>query len=189
MVSAWRNKVNIIYIHGFASKFDPNSTKIKELSKLGDVNGFNIDYTLGESSIIKESMSQITKNKPDLIVGTSMGGWLSTKLSEISSCPFVALNPVIFPSVTLKRYIGRHKDFYGNGYFLEQKVLDDFTDISTSGHGIIFLDKGDELIDSSYSKKYLEPYYNVISYEGGSHRFEHITESLNIIQNFMNKLY
>ena len=55
----------------------------------------------------------------------------------------------------------------------------------SSGFGLVFLDEGDELIDSFVSRKYLEEYYKVITYTGGTHRFEHIPESISIIEEFV----
>ena len=154
----------------------------KALSKF---DGFDIDYTLGEESVIKQSMTQIINKNVDLLVGTSMGGWLATKLSNMSSIPFAAFNPVISPSETLQTYIGEHKDFYGKEYFLEEHIVNNFTKISSSGRGLIFLDEGDELIDSFVSKKTLEQYYTVTTYTGGTHRFEHIPESIKVIEKFV----
>jgi len=178
--------MNIMYLHGFGSKFDPNSTKILQLSELGDVDGFEIDYTLGEELVIEQSVAQIMNKDVDLLVGTSMGGWLAAKLSNILSIPFTAFNPVILPSDTLQKYIGEHTDFCGKEYFLDDHTVNQFTKISDSGYGLVFLDEGDELIDSSVSKKTLEQYYRVISYTGGCHRFEHIPESISIIEKFLN---
>lgn len=180
--------MNVLYLHGFGSKFDNYSKKIQQLLKLGAVDGFDIDYCLGEKLVIEQSIANIANRDLDLLIGTSMGGWLASKLSEILSIPFVAFNPVISPAVTLQPYIGEHKDFYGRHFLLKENIVNEYEEISKDGCGLIFLDEGDELINPSESKQILNQCYSVTSYTGGSHRFEHIPESIADIRKFVNQV-
>jgi len=72
--------LNILYLHGFGSSFDPHKAKVAKLTELGTVTGPDIDYTKTYSDI-KEVIENFISNIPksiDLIVGTSMGGWLAS---------------------------------------------------------------------------------------------------------------
>ncbi|MBF0266557.1 MAG: hypothetical protein HQL46_14930 [Gammaproteobacteria bacterium] len=174
----------MFYLHGFGSRFDKQNQKIIDLSVLGEISGFNIDYSKTEEEIINDVSNQLQNKDVDLLIGTSMGGWLASILSAELLLPFVAFNPVISPYKTLKQYIGRHQDYYGNHYHLLEKSLRQFRTIATNGCGLIFLDEADEVINAKFSKTYLDEHYHVILYSGGSHRFEHVPESIDEIDKF-----
>lgn len=65
------------YLHGFTSRFDITIDKIKTLARPGPVYGHDIDYTQGWEDVIEESLDKLMQVNPDLLVGTSMGGWLA----------------------------------------------------------------------------------------------------------------
>ncbi|TYL47679.1 YqiA/YcfP family alpha/beta fold hydrolase [Marinomonas sp. IMCC 4694] len=54
-------------------------------------------------------------------------------------------------------------------------------------HGLLLFDKGDELIDYRETVRLL-PDIQTLIFEGGSHRFDHIDESLDAIQQYANRL-
>ena len=178
------DKLSIVYLHGFASKFDYDSVKVKGLMQIGNVSGFNIDYTQHQSDILELAINEIHNKEFDLIVGSSMGGWLASQVANSLNLPFVAINPAISPSNLLKPYIGTHEDYYGMNFTLTEPVVTSFSDFSTEGDGLILLDEKDELIDSLKTKHILEPYFQVKMFSGGDHRFQHIEESLDIINSF-----
>jgi len=173
--------MQIGYFHGFGSKFDPNNSKVKLLSQLDrchKVLGVDLDYTLGAEYVTEKAFQFIDENRIDLLVGTSMGGWLAAKVGHELGIPWVACNPSINPSETLVRYIGHNVDFTGKGYTLERSVIRSYDDMVFDGCGLILLDMGDELLDATKTALDGDGRVEVVMFNGGSHRFEHMAESL-----------
>ncbi|TVP89490.1 MAG: hypothetical protein EA348_08000 [Pseudomonadaceae bacterium] len=177
--------MNIHYIHGFASAFDPNSAKIKVLGKLGPVSGQNLDYTLHTEQLIDKALEQGSWRSLELIAGTSMGGWLAAVLGTRLDIPFVAINPSVQPHLTLGKYIGQGVDFQGQPYALTAAVVESYFDLPTGGKGLILLDEGDDVIDARATQAALQDHYPVICFPGGNHRFAHMAEALPMIEAFV----
>ncbi|KXS55547.1 MAG: hypothetical protein AWU57_109 [Marinobacter sp. T13-3] len=173
---------SLYYLHGFASHFDITSSQIHTLAELGPVRGHNIDYTMPAEDVIEDSLDKLMQVNPDVIVGTSMGGWLAGILATEASMPFVAINPVVDPSKALKNHIGTGQDYQGSPYELTQSVVETYYTLTQNGHGLILLDKGDEVIDWRETYEALNGYYPVHTFAGGSHRFEHMQEALGLIR-------
>ncbi len=170
------------YLHGFASRFDLTSEKLKTLATLGPVYGHNMDYTQGAETVTEESLDKLMQINPDLLVGTSMGGWLAGILGAEAGIPFVAINPVTNPRKILKAHIGKGVDHQGQPYELTASRVASYYAFTQHGSGLILLDKGDELLPWSETEQALGGYFPVHSYDGGSHRFEHMQEALELIR-------
>jgi len=176
--------LNIFYCHGFASSFDPNKSKIQTLSRLGTVDGCHIDYTQRADEVVIHVIEQGNFANVDVIVGTSMGGWLAATLGSSLGIPFVAINPVVDPSEALHKYVGECVDHQGAPYTLSQSAVASYYPIAKNGCGLILLDDGDEVIDAAHTKRLLEDHYEVKVFEGGNHRFAHMKEALPLIEAF-----
>lgn len=167
--------MKILYVHGFGSRFDPDLPKVKELAKLGEVFGVDVDYSLSREDALRPVFVAARENDVDLIVGTSMGGYAAAEVGCSSGVPFVAVNPVTAPYNTL----------------LDLGV-DDNTTVTyrnfplTGCCGLVLLDDGDEVLNSAATAGFLRHYYRVEVFHGGSHRFEHMKEALPVIEEFMN---
>lgn len=182
-----QKKINIFYLNGWGSCFDTESPKIQCLDKIGTVSGNDIDYTKPESEIISEIAPILKLIGAHVIIGTSMGGYLASKLSEYCNIPFVAINPAIEPRKTLQKYIGHGKTYQGDDYYLSKAVVDSYSTFLTKAEGLILLDEGDEFIDANYTKSVLGDTYFMQMFKGGNHRFEHMQESLALIKLYMNR--
>ena len=168
--------VKIVYLHGWGSAFDPSSDKVAALSRLGPVEGFDIDYTLPHEALFEAVETEIAKRAPDLLVGTSMGGWLAAWMSARLEIPFVALNPATTPSRSLQRYPEFGTDYLGRPYRFSHAVVARFPDMTTAGEGAVFVDLGDEVIPPEETVRLLGDAYRVTTFEGGDHRFRHVDE-------------
>lgn len=177
--------MQIHYIHGFASAFDPSSVKLQTLSRLGPVSGQTVDYTQPTDRLIERAIAQTNWDAIDLIAGTSMGGWLAAVLGTRLGIPFVAINPSVKPQLTLGKYLGQGVDYQGQPYELTAAAVDSYFDLPTGGQGLILLDEGDEVIDAKATEVALKPHYPVICFPGGNHRFAHMQDALPLIQDFL----
>jgi predicted esterase YcpF (UPF0227 family) len=180
------SKMKILYIHGFGSDFDPTGRKLSALSTIGEVAGINLDYT--DPQCVFTSLNHfITADDFDVIVGTSLGGYLAGVLGTRREIPFVSINPAIDPHITLRKYLGTHLGYTGKEYTLTEEVVrayaeDKFEAIAPKGRGLVLLDMGDDVLDSTETLARLSPSIQVVTFPGGSHRFDHIMESLDLIK-------
>ena len=177
--------MRILYCHGFASSFDPSTEKVTKLSALGQVRGFDIDYTQPAYQLIEHARALFDPAQVDVIVGTSMGGWLAAALGSRLALPFVAINPSIMPAQTLRKYIGTGMDYQQRPYTLTEAVVDTYPPIARKGRGLILLDEDDEVIDAQVTYNALSAHYPVHCFPGGHHRFAHMTEALPLIVDFL----
>ena len=68
--------MKVVYLHGLESTSRPSNPKIKWLnSNFDEVYAPQIDYK--KEKTFKELLSKIKSMNPDLIVGSSMGGYFS----------------------------------------------------------------------------------------------------------------
>ena len=156
---------NVLYVHGYKSKFDQNSIKVKTIQSLGNsVYGFDIDYD-NESltRIVKRAKELIIKESIDYVVGTSMGGYICSRLNV----PYISLNP----ELNIKDY-----------------------PIFKSSHtaNLILLNKGDELFDSYSSQHDLSNLgITAVLIDGGDHRFSNINSPtvLELIKEFDHEIF
>lgn len=178
--------MNIMYLHGFGSNFDPESNKVKMLSTIGNVSGIDIDYTESYDLIVRQIINAIIDNDSDLIVGTSLGGYFANAVGVKSGIPFVMINPAVDPKNQLKKYVGSGIDFTGKKYTLTKDTINGYAPALKDPCGILLLDEGDEVIDSAETVKYFKGAYYTTGFAGGSHRFDHMEDSLFIISSFYN---
>jgi len=174
--------MNILYLHGFGSKYDPTSAKIQSLAKIGTVFGIDLDYSKSFASIKKTVQEAIVEHDIDLLVGTSLGGYIASQCG--AGLPFVAINPVINPSQALLKYLDTTEDYYGRKIKLRPELIKKLPTFNTNGAGLILLDAGDDVINPSETRSALDNYYTVITHKGGDHRFQHMEESILSIEEF-----
>jgi predicted esterase YcpF (UPF0227 family) len=174
---------SLLYIHGFGSKVDPTSDKQIALRKIGTVNAYAPDYAQEYERVLEDVTFLL--DDADLLIGTSMGGFLVSRLSQLTGKPFVAINPVLCPKATLNKYQGTHQDYYGRTFTVTETIASSYPGFSHSANGIVLLDMEDELIDSNATLNTLRSHMSVHTFEGGNHRFSHMEQALPIIQQMM----
>ena len=124
--------MKIAYLHGLESSNDPTSLKIIWLN-----DNFDQVYTPSIKYHNKESFTIITahfkKQKPDYIIGSSMGGYFAYLIGATLGIPTILFNPAV---------IGRSFD----------PVVDD-SNLKEISHNV-FLGKTDEVIDGALVQSY-----------------------------------
>lgn len=183
-------RMNILYIHGFGSQYDPKSDKVVALSALGHVDGVNLDYTSpieNTKQIIKDA---IVEKDIDLLIGTSMGGHMSYLMGNKYSIPYVMINPAIDPATSLQKYIGTGVDYYERSYTMNADHCSQYNTLSNAKEtapGLLLLDMDDDVIDANETYELFKDNKSVSinTWKNGSHRFDHIEESLSLIDNHM----
>jgi len=93
----------ILNIHGYQGK--PHNTAYEALVKLGcDVISLKLNYD-GNSpdNIFDELKLKCIENKPNIIVGTSLGGFFAALLAVEMGLPVFLVNPCLMPFLHLPR--------------------------------------------------------------------------------------
>lgn len=180
--------MNIVYFHGFGSAFDPDNDKVRVLEELGTVFGLNIDYTIGADEVIDTARDFALDCDVDLIVGTSMGGWLASHVATALGVPFVSLNPAIEPSFNLEKYAGKKfTDFTGKICEMKASTVVEYPDFKLGGFGLILLEEDDDVIDPFYTSMMLDTEYELYIKPGGNHRYTSLKEDVVKIQQHYDK--
>ena len=212
--------MNIIYIHGLDS--DANSTKGLLLERYcqqyhPDINVLRPDLNKSPAQVFEQLMSlteslkskenkdvKDTSNSRDtVLIGSSLGGYFSTLVSNHTGTPALLLNPSTQPHITLQRFsndalldsesedsllIDRVVYKTAGGWSITQSDLQWFADhqlakVNYPEKIAVFIKKGDELLNSELSKVFYQQQGSaVILQAGGDHRFSDFDKQLpNII--------
>ena len=206
--------MNIIYIHGLDS--DANSTKGLLLEDYCDKHYPEIKvYRPDLNSAPKQVFEQLVKsvielNKEDktVLVGSSLGGYFSTLVSNYTGCPALLLNPSTQPHVTLQRFAN---ELLLNS--VENKILENHILHTTAGgwnitptdlqwfanHQLVSIDyphkiavllkEGDELLNAKLSKDFYQSHGATVTVQtGGDHRFTDFSEQLPMVISTLQRL-
>jgi uncharacterized protein len=173
--------MKILYVHGFGSHYDPTHEKILALKTIGTVYGVDVDYARGFDHVYTTVKNAVLEYRIDIIVGTSMGGYMAAHVGSRLGIPFVAMNPALQPSVTLERWAGAFVDFSGKSHYMNMDQIHQYPDIATTGYGLILVETGDEILPSNITIRQMSHFFRVEVFQGGSHRFTHIEKALPLI--------
>ena len=188
----------IVYLHGFNSAFNPDSDKVRALSKIDEVYPVSYNSFDSHTNILYDLLTKTRHLENPVFVGTSLGGFYAAALASSFGSPCVLINPVVSGSffktageaikdVPMKNYVT------GEYSTLTQTVLDSYATLALTEcyyeyKPLLLLDMGDELLDSYETRETLKDVVSPSSlyYPGGSHRFDHIDIALPSIQSYLN---
>lgn len=217
--------MNIVYIHGLDS--DANSTKGVLLERYcqqfhPDINVLRPDLNKSPDEVFNQlllmvedlnagtahnSAAEQFKSSNTILVGSSLGGYFSTLVSNHIGCPALLLNPSIQPHITLQRFANEFAFDDKNsesskqvlyttsggwaitpadlGWFAEHKL----STINYPDKVAVLIKEGDELLDPDLSKAfYQKNEVEVILQAGGDHRFSDFDEQLPMVINMIQNL-
>ena len=216
--------MNVIYIHGLDS--DANSTKGRLLEDYcrqyhPDITVLRPDLNKTPDKVFSQILSLIeslhNKNIKDselessntVLVGSSLGGYFSTLISNHKGCPALLLNPSTQPHITLQRFADNlavknnvKEESLSSQIFHSTAGGWDITDTDLqwfAAHQLsminypdkvsVLIKQGDELLNPELSKQfYKEQGVTVTVQTGGDHRFSDFAEQLPIVIDMLQKL-
>lgn len=212
--------MNLIYIHGLDS--DANSTKGMLLEKYcqhhhPDINVLRPDLNKSPQDVFDKLISLVEEWGSDskvMFVGSSLGGYFSTLVSNHTGCAALLLNPSTQPHVTLQRFahdlllnndsnegqgedkLPKNQILYttAGGWDITSADLQWFADHQLSEVHYpkkiaVFIKEGDELLNPELSKAfYQQQGSTVILQAGGDHRFSDFGEQLPMVINMLQDL-
>ena len=204
--------MNLIYIHGLDS--DANSTKGLLLDKYCqqhhlDISVHRPDLNQPPKVVFDKLLKLVAELDADskvILVGSSLGGYFATLVSNETGCPALLINPSTQPHITLRRFeadksadtlkIDDHQEKIlhttEGGWAITKSDLQWFKrhqllTVENPSEVIVMLKKGDELLDANLSAAfYKHQGATVIAQDGGDHRFsdfaEHLPEVIEILK-------
>lgn len=218
--------MNLIYIHGLDS--DANSTKGVLLENYcqhhhPDITVLRPDLNQAPEQVFEHILSLIqdADNKIEnieeralasnntVLIGSSLGGYFSTLISNHTGCPALLLNPSTQPHITLQRFA--HEAMSGNededtssddyvlhstagGWDITNADLQWFADhpLSTVTHPdkvTVLIKEGDELLNPELAKTFYQEQGAAVTVQaGGDHRFSDFGEQLPMVLKLIQRL-
>ncbi len=126
--------MNILYIHGFASS-GSNSSKVKTINKIyPEANIFAPDLKhdlVQDVQFLKEILVYLDV---DIIIGSSMGGYLATILATEFNVPTLLINPLVDTQYLLDKAGARYRNYStGKDFYFSNANYN--TDVLTNDNG------------------------------------------------------
>ncbi len=218
--------MNLIYTHGLDS--DANSTKGRLLEAYcqqcyPDITVLRPDLNQSPDQVFEHILSLIknatNKNQSvegapfasnnTVLIGSSLGGYFSTLISNHTGCPALLLNPSTQPHITLQRFANEamsassDKDTSSDDYVLHSTAggwditnadLQWFADhpLSTVNHPdkvAVLIKEGDELLTPELAKDFYQEQGAAVTVQaGGDHRFSDFGEQLPMVLKLIQQL-
>lgn len=181
----------VIYLHGFKSS--PNSHKAnvleEALAKKSDIRFLVPEQAKTPINVIQQFVTLIEMQKdPVYLIGSSLGAYFATYLSERFNIKAALVNPAIKP-FNATHHIGHHVDGMTGEHFVITELQ--FNQLKTFNiqkirhpeNFLLLLQTGDETLDYRQALEKF-PHSKQIVQNGGNHRFENFDKVLGDIFNF-----
>lgn len=178
----------ILYLHGFNSS--PDSLKARQFKEfclsrnLADVYIPALPHDPAKALLVLHALVAQTGGNLALVVGSSLGGFYATWLSEQYGVKAALINPAVDPCKRLsKSFLGWHKNFYtGEEYeftseFAETLRKITLASISHPENFLLFVQTGDEVLDYRLALDLYAGSKQIVQ-SGGSHAFDNFAEIL-----------
>lgn len=185
---------HILYIHGFNSS--PQSFKA-ELVKNYLIKNFpkvvlHCPQVASSPNAAIDQFETILASQPNVswsLIGSSLGGYFSTYLSEKYHLPAVLVNPAITPYLLLSDYIGRQVNPYtGESYLVAPEHMEHLKRLEQQKvdekRYLVMVQTGDEVLDYQQA---VDKFHNgqLIVQNGGDHSFVNFEAMLPTITEFL----
>jgi predicted esterase YcpF (UPF0227 family) len=189
--------LNILYLHGFNSSPQSMKAQLTEnyfLENFPDISFFSPQLASSPDEVIKQLSTLIAeKSHGDSLwyfIGSSLGGYFSTYLSERYQGKAVLINPAVKPFELLSDYLGEQTNPYTQEvYKIEPHFIASLKNLEQKNiskkNYLVMVQTGDEVLDYQEAvDKYCD--CQLIVQQGGDHSFIDYSRVLPKIAMFFN---
>ncbi|MEO8164477.1 MAG: YqiA/YcfP family alpha/beta fold hydrolase [Betaproteobacteria bacterium] len=184
----------ILYIHGFNSSPASHKSKLlrARLAGLGREQEFAcpaLPYVPRDAIALLEREVAATAPEHITLVGSSLGGFYATHLTEKFGMRSVLINPAITPQQGLRGYLGTQKNIYtGAVYTLTEEHLEQLASLHVAHPArmdryLLVHTTGDELLDWRIAVDHYQGCRQVIV-QGSDHGFAQFGDYIDIVLMF-----
>lgn len=186
-----------IYVHGFNSS--PESVKARLLGEYLAVHAYEhsenylvpqLSHEPAEAMQQLESIVTDNRQRPIVLIGSSLGGYYSIWLTEhYENCTAVMVNPAIYPYRLLSEWLGDNENIYTHERYtltrdhlqqLEAMVVDQVKD---PARYLLLVQSADETLDYREAVDFFDRSIAFIQ-PGGSHGFDQFEKLIPAIIGF-----
>lgn len=188
--------MRIIYVHGLDST--ANSVKGQQLESYclqhyPEISVIRPDLNLPPQAVFERLISLVNDPKSTLLMGSSLGGYFSSLVSNKTGCPALLLNPSTQPHLSLRRFVADNSILTqpdeviyqtSGGWQITTADLQWFskhilTEINAPKRVLAVIKAGDELLDPQIAMRFYQSQgVEVILQPGGDHRMSDFSEQL-----------
>lgn len=154
--------IGCVYLHGFLSS--PESTKARQLSDYFYQYGMSnqlvipaLDFeparAIAQAELAVEDMKGRSGISQVMVIGSSLGGYYATWLSQKYNCKAVLINPAVKPFDLFAEYLGPNTHFYsGEVHELTMEHIEQLQQLNVETLAqpdqlLLLLQTGDETLD------------------------------------------
>lgn len=178
----------VLYLHGFLSS--PQSHKAQQTLAYCESIGLGERIMVpemreGPAETIAQLHEIVEQQEADelVLMGSSLGGYYATYLSEFYKAPAVLINPAVRPYELWQEHLGENRNYYSGEIHvvteqhIEQLKQLDVEEPSNPENFRVFLQTGDETLDY---RKALEKFSteHCVVHENGSHSYDNFEQEL-----------
>ena len=181
----------VVYFHGFASGPQGPSPKTDLIRGLG--HEVALIATDGDYRPVgyRAAFARLNLDPPAplVLMGTSLGGFWARRLGQELGQPWIALNPAIQPSQSLRRYLGPNTRFDTGGAFTwtaadcAAYVAEEQFALPSDLPGLLILAEDDEVLDYRLAKDLAGSARLVVLPHGG-HQLNNAAEYAEAVDTF-----
>lgn len=183
---------HIVYLHGFASSSQSEKALLvrdyfQQHLPQHQLSVPDLPYTPAEAW--QELQLLCIQNPPQLVIGSSLGGFLATALAEQYGCRAVLINPAVRPHLLLQQHLGRYYHPVRQQHYevradhlplLEELQVQK---LRRPSQYLVLLQSGDEVLDYRQALDFYQQCQTDVQ-EGGDHSYQNLQSRLADIVNF-----